>query len=167
MTTTSTDSLPSDDKRVQSVDRVMQRYGYQPEALIETLHAAQEAFGYLDVGILTHIARRLRVPPSRVCSVTTFYNHFQTKPPGDHTLVVCTGTACHVKGSDRFLMWVKKSYDLSPGETTADSSLSLLEVRCVGACAMAPVMITDGTITGKSTLEEMTRTVKEWLNDAP
>lgn len=166
MTTVAAGSPSADDARLQSIEKIMQRHSFRPECLIETLHAAQEAFGYLDTDTLGHIAARLRVPPSRVYGVTTFYNHFHTRPAGDHTLVVCTGTACHVKGNDRILAWVKDRWGLSPGETTADNRLSLLEVRCVGACALAPVIITDGAITGKGSFETTTRQIGEWLSDA-
>jgi len=157
---------PPEDKRWKMVDLAMQRHDYRPDALIETLHAAQDAFGYLDITTLRHIADRLNIPPSKVYGVTTFYNHFDTKPKGDHTLVVCTGTACHVKGNDRILAWMQERYGLTPGQTTPDNTLSLVEVRCVGACALAPVIIPDGAITGKTSFEDSTAIIKEWLGDA-
>ncbi len=157
---------PQTDKRWKSIDLAMQLHDYHPDGLIETLHAAQDAFGYLDTDTLSYIATRLQIPPSKVYGVTTFYNHFNTKPKGEHTLTVCTGTACHVKGNDRILTWVKDQYGLTPGQTTEDNRLSLIEVRCVGACALAPVILSDGVITGKTTFEATTAIIKEWLGDA-
>ncbi|MGD9947561.1 MAG: NAD(P)H-dependent oxidoreductase subunit E [Desulfobulbus sp.] len=165
MPATQAEHLPND-KRWKSIDMAMQRHDFRQDALIETLHAAQDAFGYLDTDTLKYIATRLRVPPSKVYGVTTFYNHFNTKPKGEHTLVVCTGTACHVKGNDRILAWMQEHYQLKPGETTADNRLSLVEVRCVGACALAPVIIPDGSITAKKSFEESTAIIREWLDDA-
>ena len=165
MPTAQPDHLP-EDKRWKMVDLAMQRHDYRPDALIETLHAAQDAFGYLDITTLQYIATRLNTPPSKVYGVTTFYNHFNTKPKGDHTLVVCTGTACHVKGNDRILVWMQEHYGLTPGATTPDNKLSLVEVRCVGACALAPVIIPDGAITGKTSFADSTALIKEWLGDA-
>jgi len=159
-------SQPSADPRWKSLDRAMQRHDYRPDALIETLHAAQEVFGYLDTDTLRYIANRLQVPPSKVYGVTTFYNHFNTKPRGEHTLVVCTGTACHVKGNDRILAWMQEHFGLIPGETTPDNRLSLVEVRCLGACALAPVIVPDGTITGKTSFAETTAIITEWLGNA-
>jgi bidirectional [NiFe] hydrogenase diaphorase subunit len=153
------------DKRWKTVDLVMQRYNHRPEALIETLHAAQEAFGFLDPETLAYIASQLQVPPAKVYGVTTFYNHFNCSPRGEHILEVCTGTACHVKGTDRIVAWVREHYDLEPGQTTADNRLSMVEVRCVGACAMAPVIITDGTLIGAKTDGELTDIIQEWLHD--
>ncbi len=159
-------AYPLDDKRWKMIDLAMQRHDYRPDALIETLHAAQDAFGYLDITTLRYIATRLNVPPSKVYGVTTFYNHFNTKPKGNHTLVVCTGTACHVKGNDRILAWMQEHYGLTPGQTSPDNKLSLVEVRCVGACALAPVVISDGAITGKTSFAGTTAIIKEWLGDA-
>ena len=162
-------SLPdhrTDDRRWNAVDRTMQRHDYRPEALIETLHTAQERYGFLDPQTLSRIADRLGVAPSKVLGVATFYNHFRMQPAGEHTLAVCTGTACHVKGNDRILVWAREQFGLSPGETTPDKRLSLVEVRCVGACALAPVIITDGEIIGKKSFAESTTAIREWLGDA-
>lgn len=159
------DHLP-EDQRWKMVDRTMQRHDYRPDALIETLHAAQEVFGYLDTATLRTIATQLNIPPSKVYGVTTFYNHFNTQPQGDHTLAVCTGTACHVKGNDRVLAWMHEHYGLTPGRTTPGNTLSLVEVRCVGACALAPVIIADGVLTGKTNFDQTTAHIKEWLGDA-
>jgi bidirectional [NiFe] hydrogenase diaphorase subunit len=163
---TTTNQHPTADRRWQLVLQTMQRYDCRPDALIETLHTAQEVYGYLDLDTLGAIATHLTVPPAKVFGVATFYNHFSLKPKGDHTLVVCTGTACHVKGNDRILNWMRERYHLAPGETTPDNKLSLVEVRCVGACALAPVIIPDGTLVGKKSCEETTAIIKEWLGDA-
>ncbi|MCL2791198.1 MAG: NAD(P)H-dependent oxidoreductase subunit E [Desulfobulbus sp.] len=90
-------SPPSVDTRWQLVDRVMQRLGHQAEALIETLHVVQDAFGYMDNATLTRIASPLRLPPAKVFDAATFYNHFTLQPKGAHPLSVCAGTACHIK----------------------------------------------------------------------
>jgi bidirectional [NiFe] hydrogenase diaphorase subunit len=158
--------LSAPDKRWHAVDQAMQRHDFRPDALIEALHAAQDTLGYLDADTLAHIADKLKTPPAKVLGVATFYNHFSLKPKGDHTLVVCTGTACHVKGNDRLLGWMRDAYGLAPGETTADNRLSLVEVRCVGACALAPVFLPDGTLIGKRDFEEATSMIREWLGDA-
>lgn len=157
---------PAEDKRWKAVDQAMQRHDFRPDGLIEALHAAQEALGYLDVDTLNHIATKLKTPPAKVFGVATFYNHFSLKPKGNHTLVVCTGTACHVKGNDRILAWMQDQYGLAPGETTPDNHLSLMEVRCVGACALAPVLLPDGTLIGKKSFAEATTIITEWLGDA-
>ncbi|ADW18214.1 NAD(P)-dependent nickel-iron dehydrogenase diaphorase component subunit HoxE [Desulfobulbus propionicus DSM 2032] len=155
-----------DTRQRQAIDRTIHRHDFRPDALIETLHTAQETLGYLDRDTLAYIAEKLKIPPARVFGVATFYNHFRLKPKGNHTLAVCTGTACHVKGNDQILAWLGEQYHLRPGETTPDNHLSLVEVRCVGACALAPVIVSDGELIGKKNFDEAIRLIKEWIGDA-
>jgi bidirectional [NiFe] hydrogenase diaphorase subunit len=147
-------ALPSQDKRWKIVDAKMRRYGYQAHALIETLHTIQKSFGYLDEVALRFVARSLQVPPSKVYGVSTFYHYFSLKPQGAHTCVVCLGTACYVKGSEKLLSAIGQFARIKPGETTGDGQLSLLTVRCIGACAIAPVVIYDDDIAGHQTTEQ-------------
>ncbi|MGB9605643.1 MAG: NAD(P)H-dependent oxidoreductase subunit E, partial [Bryobacteraceae bacterium] len=124
---------PSDDKRWKIVDATMRRLGYRRDALIEALHSVQEAFGYLDEESLRYVARSLRLPLSAVYGAATFYHFFTLKPPGRHTCVVCTGTACHIKGAPELLGVIEREYGVKPGQTTPDGKLSLLTARCVGS----------------------------------
>jgi bidirectional [NiFe] hydrogenase diaphorase subunit len=124
--------LPSQDKRWKIVDAKMRRYGYQANALIETLHSVQQSFGYLDQEALRFVARSLQVPPSKVYGVSTFYHYFSLKPQGAHTCLVCLGTACYVKGSDKLLSAIEMFAGIKAGETTADKQVSLLTARCIG-----------------------------------
>ena len=109
---------PSDDKRWRIVDVTMRRHGYAPSALIEALHAVQESFGCLDEPGLRYVAASLRVPLSRVFGVATFYHYFSLKPQGDHTCVVCTGTACYIKDSPALLIdqQVAHPHDAADGD---------------------------------------------------
>ncbi len=142
----------------------MKRHQYRHDALIEVLHSAQELFGYLELDLLYFIARHLKLPPSRVYGVATFYRFFTLKPQGRHTCVVCTGTACYVKGADALLAAVKQAFDIAPGETTPDNEISLLTARCLGACGMAPAVVLDQTVTGHQTPEKLLLQMKGWLN---
>jgi bidirectional [NiFe] hydrogenase diaphorase subunit len=146
---------PSDDKRWRVVDATMRRHGYAPSALIEALHAIQQAFGYLDDPSLAYVARSLRVPYAKVYGVATFYHFFSLKPQGEHTCVVCTGTACYIKGSGTLLDAISKAFDVAPGGTTADGMLSVLIARCLGACGLAPAAVFDGEVAGKLTPESI------------
>src|ERR1044071_5000912 len=94
---------PSGDKRFKILDTHMKRHQLKPDALIEVLHKAQELFGYLENDLLLYIAHNLKLPPSRVYGVATFYHFFTLKPKGVHTCVVCLGTACYVKGADKLI----------------------------------------------------------------
>ena len=151
---------PSDDKRWRIVDTRMRRLGYQPESLIEVLHSAQEAFGYLDDETLEYVGRSLGVPPSRTYGVATFYSYFTLKPQGEHTCVVCTGTACYINGAKGILARLAKDLDLKPGDTTEDSKLSLLTARCLGACSLAPAVVLDDNTHGKATADSVMRQVE-------
>jgi bidirectional [NiFe] hydrogenase diaphorase subunit len=155
--------LPSQDKRWKIVDAKMRRLGYAGHALIETLHTVQESFGYLDEHALAFVARSLRVPPSRVYGVATFYNFFSLKPQGAHTCVVCLGTACYVKGAEKVLVAIEKHCGIKSGETTPDKQLSLLTARCIGACAIGPAVIYDGTVSGHRTPENAVEKLNEVL----
>jgi bidirectional [NiFe] hydrogenase diaphorase subunit len=133
----------------------MRRHGYAPSALIEALHAIQQAFGYLDDPSLAYVARSLRVPYSKVYGVATFYHFFSLKPRGEHTCVVCTGTACYIKGSGQLLDSIHETFGVGPGETTADGTLSVLIARCLGACGLAPAAVFDGEVAGKLSPESI------------
>jgi bidirectional [NiFe] hydrogenase diaphorase subunit len=155
-------SQPSD-RRFKVLDVTMKRHQFQPDALIEVLHKAQDLFGYLERDVLFHVARGLRLPPSRVYGVATFYHLFHLKPQGKHACVICLGTACFVKGADRLLKVVEEAAHVKAGETTPDNELSLLTARCFGACGIAPAAVYDGTIAGHQTPDDVLRHVKEWL----
>lgn len=134
---------PTPDTAWIAVDGVMRRYAHSPHALIETLHVAQEVFGYLDKVTLGYVAAGLRVPLSRAYGVATFYHLFRTAPPGRQTCVVCTGTACWLKGAAAILAAVETTLGIGEGETTADGEVSLFSAHCVGQCGSAPLVLLD------------------------
>lgn len=138
--------VPSDDKRWRFVETRMRRLGYRPDALIEALHCAQEAFGYLDDEALRYIGDSLNVPLSKVFGVATFYKYFTLSPQGEHTCVVCTGTACYINGASQTLAAIREELDVKPRQTTDDGHVSLLTARCLGACSLAPVATIDGEV---------------------
>jgi len=146
---------PSDDRRWKLVDARMRRLGYRPDAVIEALHATQDSFGFLDRDALGYVSRSLRVPPSQVYGVATFYSYFTLEPPGDHTCVVCTGTACYINGASQVLDAVHTGLGIRPKETTEDNRVSLLTARCLGACSLAPAVIVDGEVHGRITGEQL------------
>nr|WP_199250606.1 bidirectional hydrogenase complex protein HoxE [[Phormidium] sp. ETS-05] len=154
---------PSGDKRFKVLDMTMKRNQYRQDALIEVLHKAQEAFGYLEEDVLMYVARGLKLPLSRVYGVATFYHLFSLKPQGAHTCVVCLGTACYVKGANALLEGLEQDYNLKPGETSPDGQVSLVTARCIGACGIAPAVVIDGTVAGKQTRETIVSRIKEYL----
>lgn len=153
----------SGDKRFKLLEATMKRHQYQPDALIEVLHTAQELFGYLEEDLLLYIARSLKLPPSHVYGVATFYHFFSLKQKGAHTCVVCMGTACYVKGAALLLSTLEQYAQIGAGETTPDGKLSLVTARCLGACGIAPAVVVDGQVEGHQSAEIVTHRVKECL----
>lgn len=151
---------PSDDKRWRIVETRMRRLNYQPDGLIEVLHAAQEAFGYLDEETLRFVGESLGVPPSRIFGVATFYSFFSLKPQGEHTCVVCTGTACYITGAKAILARLAADAAVTPGETTPDGKLSLLTARCLGACSLAPAVVLDDKVQGRVSADSVLEQVE-------
>jgi bidirectional [NiFe] hydrogenase diaphorase subunit len=151
------------DDRYKMVEKTMKKLGYDRSALIETLHTAQETFGYLENETLKFIARRLKLPFSKVYGVATFYHFFRLKPKGKHTAVVCMGTACYIKGATAILESLESRFGIQAGETTKDALISVLTARCVGSCSLAPVAIYDNKSVGKLTLEEAEKTIEELI----
>jgi bidirectional [NiFe] hydrogenase diaphorase subunit len=159
-----TAATPPVAERFAVVEAAMKKHQFRPDALIEVLHAAQNLLGHLAPELLSFVARRLKLPPSRVHGVATFYHFFTLTPKGAHTCAVCTGTACYVKGAERLLAAAEDRAGIHAGETTADGRLTLATTRCVGTCGLAPLVVLDGEILGHATPDDLAARVKGWLN---
>ncbi len=127
------------------LERAMARHHYSGDALIEVLHTAQELYGFLSPTLLKTISTKLRLPPSRVLGVATFYHFFSLKPKGEHTFVVCLGTACYVAGAPSVMAKLEKRC-AKAGTTSPDGKVSVDAARCIGSCGLAPAVICDGKI---------------------
>lgn len=155
--------MDTTDKRYKLLAATMRRHGYSGNALIESLHTAQQAYGYLDLEVLRAVARALKLPPSKVYGVATFYNLFSLKPQGRHTCVVCMGTACYIKGAPGILDAIAHDLHLKLGMTTRDNQASLLQARCFGSCALAPAVAFDGVVIGHNSPESVMVRMQDWL----
>lgn len=155
---------PGGDRRYRLLEAAMKKHQFQGDALIEVLHRSQELFGYLDADVLRFVARGLRLPPSRVYGVATFYNYFTLRPPAEHTCIVCLGTACYVKGGDAILVALEQRFGVRAGGATADGRVALLKARCIGACGVAPVVVYDRETTGRQTRDQVLARVEDWLD---
>lgn len=134
------------DDREKQLERAMARHHYAGDALIEILHAAQQVYGYLSRPLLERVARELKLPPSKVLGVATFYHLFRFKPQGAHNAIVCLGTACYVAGGTRLMNTLKHR---------CSSAWNIEEGRCVGSCGLAPVVIYDGEPLSRVTVPEL------------
>jgi bidirectional [NiFe] hydrogenase diaphorase subunit len=132
-----------DDPRMKLLLARMKKENFRPDALIEILHTAQNAYGHLPMKVLRYIARMLHLPPSRVYSTVTFYHFFSLHSKGEHTCLVCTGTACYVKGAQLLLKAIESRHGLKPGQVSPGNQLGVEVARCIGACGMAPVVVYD------------------------
>jgi bidirectional [NiFe] hydrogenase diaphorase subunit len=147
------------------VDRALKRCQYSQDALIEVLHSAQETFGFLSDDTMAYIAHELKLPPSWVYGVATFYHFFNLKPQGEHTCTICMGTACFVKRAGDIVETMEKEFDVKAGETTSDGKLSLNIARCLGNCGLAPMVILDGKVHARQTPESMLEQCRELIKD--
>ena len=123
------------------IDRIIQANRPIAGSIIATLRQCQEVVGYLPVELLDYISAGLNLPSSEVYGVASFYALFSMEPKGRHTIKLCLGTACYVKGIKEVMSRIKNEYNLKEGETTEDRRFSLEGVRCLGACGLAPVMV--------------------------
>lgn len=147
------------DPRVAKILQAIKLYNRRPDALIQILHTAQGIFGYLPLNVLQYVARELKIPPAQVYGVATFYHFFSLKPKGEHMVVVCTGTACYVKGAQALLDAMDKAYGLKPGQNTADGKVGLEQARCIGACGLAPAVVIDEEMQPKLAVDKMLQLV--------
>jgi bidirectional [NiFe] hydrogenase diaphorase subunit len=151
--TTATTDLAKTDPRLKLIAAKIKKENYKPGSLIEILHTAQNAYGYLPLNVLKYITKELHLPPSRVFSTVSFYHFFSLKSKGEHTCLVCTGTACYVKGAQLILNEIEKQ--LKPGHVTANNKLGVQVARCIGACGLAPAVVLDDEVLAKVKTEEI------------
>ncbi|MBU1208848.1 MAG: NADH-quinone oxidoreductase subunit NuoE [Proteobacteria bacterium] len=130
------------------IDEVIERYRGKPGSLIPVLRQAQEICGYLPDQVQRRIAQGLGLPPSQVYGVVTFYSFFTMVPRGRHTVRVCLGTACYVKGTRKNLGKIQQELGVEVGDTTEDLKYTLETVRCLGACGLAPAIVIDSDTHG-------------------
>jgi len=137
------------------LERAISRHHNSGDALIEILHTAQQLYGYLSPPVLKRIARALKLPPSKVLGVATFYHLFRFTPRKAHSAVVCLGTACYVAGGMELMSAVRERRGANPAEWTIDVG------RCVGSCGLAPIVICDGEALPRVTAAQLEARLKE------
>jgi bidirectional [NiFe] hydrogenase diaphorase subunit len=158
---------PAADARFDLLETAVRQRGAAQHALIEILHVAQKLFGQLDPGLLRFVARQLRLPPSRVYGVATFYHMFSLRPRGRHVCIVCEGTACHVRGGPAVMAAARAATGIGPGETTPDGAVTLLNARCIGSCGLSPLAVCDGEVMGPLSAEETQTRLGRWMAHDP
>ncbi len=145
MAGTPTESVP--------IDEIIRRYDGDRGMLIPMMQDVQAACGYLPQEKLKELSRSLGVPLAQIYSVATFYASFRLMPKGEHTIQLCMGTVCFLKGAGAISQAIQEEFQLVPGATSPDGKFTFAPVNCVGACALAPVMVVDGEYHGNLTVE--------------
>jgi len=134
---------------IGSVRQIIERHGYQKASLIAILQDIQAEMNYLPRKALVQVSKSLDIPLTRIYEAATFYKAFSLEPKGRHTVQVCLGTACHVRGGARVLDYLENRLEVKSGETTKDLAFTLESVNCLGACALGPMMVIDRKFYGK------------------
>lgn len=156
--------LPKTDPRVKLINAKLKKEKHKPDALIEILHTAQNAYGHLPLNVLAYIAKALRLPPSRVYSTVSFYHFFSLKSKGEHTCLICTGTACYVKGAQAIVNEIERQTGLKPGQVSADNKLGVSVARCIGACGLAPAVVLDDEVQAKVSPDDIMNMIMDKMN---
>ena len=133
-----------------------------PEDILEALHEVQALYGYISDDAQKCLSKYLKVPMSEIYGIITFYSAFSLKPKGKYNIQVCLGTACYVKGSESILTAFEKELGIKCGEITEDGMFSLEDVRCIGACGLAPAIVVNGEVYGKMTTTMVKDIIKKY-----
>jgi len=142
-------------EQVAKLDEIIARFKGKPGGLIPVLEEAQVTLDYLPISIQERIAKGLNLPLAQVYGVVTFYSFFTMKPRGRHTIRVCLGTACYVRGGKTIAESIVKEFNVAEGETTSDRRFTYETVRCLGACGLAPVIVVDENVHGRIKTQKM------------
>ncbi|MBI5479299.1 MAG: NAD(P)H-dependent oxidoreductase subunit E [Deltaproteobacteria bacterium] len=144
------------------VDALIAKHGYDEAAVIAILQDIQEEKRYVPADMLRHLAERLHLSLARLYGIATFYKAFSLKPKGRHVCCVCTGTACHVKGAPTLIDKLEQDLKIRPGSTTPDLRFTLETVNCVGACALAPLVVVDEDHLAKMTVAKLEKGLRSY-----
>ena len=147
---------------LKSLDPIIDEYSDKRGKLIPILNEVQQKIGYLPIEVQEYIGNKLNIPMSKIYGVVSFYSFFKIQPSGEHTIGLCMGTACYVKGAEDIMDKLKKYLDIDIGETSQDGKFTLTLTRCLGTCSMAPVMMIDEEVYGSLYPEKIPEILKEY-----
>ena len=144
------------------LDPIIEKHKNKKGNLIPILHEIQEKVGYLPLEVQEYISEKLTVHLSRIYGVVSFYSFFSINPKGDHTIGVCMGTACYVKGAEDILDNIKDELNCDVGETSEDGRFTITITRCLGTCSIAPVIMIDDKVYGHVTTNQVPKILAEY-----
>lgn len=140
---------------MKTTESILKKHGYAGSRIIQVLTDIQAQYNYLPRENLEYVSRQLKVPLSKVYGIATFYAAFSLVPRGEHMVTVCTGTACFVRGVSDVLERIEDRLGIKAGCTTGDNKFTLETVNCLGACALAPIVVVDGEYHGQTTVQKV------------
>lgn len=144
------------------LQQVIDEYKGKSGSLIPIMQKAQDIFGYLPMKVQQYIADELNVPLQNIYGISTFYGQFTLEPKGEHSIGLCMGTACYVRGAQLVLDKVQEQLGISMGQTTKDRKFTLVATRCLGCCGLAPVMMIDEDVYGRLTPDRIPEILKKY-----
>jgi NADH:ubiquinone oxidoreductase subunit E len=151
----------------EQIDKIIARYDANPRHALAVMQDMQDELGYVPREGLQAIARRFGRPMGELYALTTFYKALSLEPKGRHVVKICAGTTCHIRGGENIGDGIARELGIKPGETSADGEFSFEEVHCVGACALAPVVIVDDDLYGNVTLEKIPKIIGRYRASVP
>lgn len=140
---------------------ILTNFRGKKDDIIPLLQSVQEEYGYISEDAMLDIARFIRVPESKIYGVATFYAQFRFTPVGKNRVLVCRGTACHVKGAAEILEQIERELDINVGETTSDRKYSLETVACIGCCSLAPCIMVNKKVEANMTPQKVSKLFKK------
>ena len=152
------------EKIKKDMEEILEKYTDQKDNLIAILNEVQEKYGYIPQKAQLEISEKLKIPMAEIYGVITFYSRFTTEPKGKYNISICLGTACFVKGSGNLLERAKERLKINSGEVTPDGKFSIDEVRCVGACGLAPVFMINNEVYGNATVKMLDEAIDKYMN---
>lgn len=159
------DTKKLDIEKLKELDVYIESLEDKEGNLIHVLHKGQSLFGYLPENLQLYISRKIGLPASKVNGVVSFYSFFTQKPRGKHTISMCMGTACYVKGADKIFDAFKAELNVGNNEMTEDKMFTLKDIRCVGACGLAPVVLVDDKVYGHVTVEQVKEIIDKYRKE--
>lgn len=148
----------------KETEEILAQYRPEKDLLITILNDVQEKYGYIPKQAQMAISEYLSIPMAEIYGVITFYSRFTLAPKGKYNISICLGTACYVKGSQKLLDRAKERLKIEPGQVTPDGKFSIDDVRCVGACGLAPVFMVNDEVYGNATVKQLDEVIDKYMN---
>ncbi|NLM46080.1 MAG: NADH-quinone oxidoreductase subunit NuoE [Firmicutes bacterium] len=144
------------------IANVVKQYKHKKDSLVQILHLAQEIYGHLPLELQQFIAKEMNIPLSQVSGVVSFYSFFSTVPRGRHTIRVCLGTACYVRGGKKIVEHLQNKLQVELGGTTEDGNFTFEVARCIGACGLAPALMIDDTVYKQVNVNKLDKILEQY-----